>query len=366
MKRLSSGYAFRKTGWDSRLLLTTLVLSGLGLIVVYDASSVQGFQNFNDKYYYIRQQLIWMALGLGFLGLSMLGSYKWLKKIALPFFLTSFLLLLMVNLPGLGVSAGGAHRWLKISFLTIQPTEIIKLSVIIFLAALFEKKVATTPLLVIIGLVSLIVGILQKDLGSTIVFDLTAVGVYLVAGAPWQYFLALAPVSLLGLLFFIVGSSYRRQRVLAFLDPFSDPQGFTYHISQVLIALGSGGLFGLGLGESRQKFAYIPEVTTDSIFSIIGEELGFAGSVVVIGLFCYFLYRAFLIVERCDDRFGKLLAAGITIWLGTQAVVNLAAMASLIPLTGVPLPFISYGGSALLMNLLGVGILLNISRSANR
>jgi cell division protein FtsW len=171
-------------------------------------------------------------------------------------------------------------------------------------------------------------------------------------------------VSLLGFLLITFTSDYRKQRILAFLDPFSDPQGYSYHISQVLIALGSGGLTGLGLGQSRQKFEYIPEVTTDSIFAIVGEELGFVGCLVLIGLLSYLIYRGFKISESASDPYGKILAFGLTAWLGIQALINLAAMVSLIPLTGVPLPFISYGGSALLANLVAVGILLNISKRA--
>jgi len=205
-------------------------------------------------------------------------------------------------------------------------------------------------------------GLLQRDLGSTIVFVVTAAIIYLASGgAIWKILIGL-PIGLVAVLALVVTSEYRRKRVLAFLDPFSDPQGFTYHISQVLIALGSGGISGLGLGQSRQKFEYIPEVTTDSIFAIVGEELGFLGGVILILLFGFLIVRGFQIAENCQDRFGRILAVGLTSWLGVQAIVNLSAMVALIPLTGVPLPFISYGGSALVANLAAVGILLNISR----
>lgn len=354
--------AMLKLSVDIKLLICTIILCLFGLIIVYDASALQGFQNFSDKYYYIRQQLLWMVLGFGSLTFFGRFPYHYLKKIALPFFITTFLLLILVNVPGLGVAGGGAHRWLKISIVTIQPTELIKLSAIIFFAAIFEKKKATLAFLLVLTIVSLIIGVLQKDLGSAIVFIVSLVGLYIVSGAPIRYFLALLPVLATTMAVFIISSSYRRQRVLAFLDPFADPQGYTYHISQILIALGSGGLFGLGFGQSRQKFAYIPEVTTDSIFSIIGEELGFFGALVLMSLFCFFILRGFKIAEKAPDHFARLLASGITLWLGTQAVVNLSAMVSLIPLTGVPLPFISYGGSALFANLVGVGILLNISK----
>lgn len=350
---------------DLVLLGCVAVLSVFGLLMVFDSSQFEAFQDLGDKYYFIKQQLMWTVLGFFSLGFFSFFDYHRLQKIALPFFLFSLLLLLLVFIPGLGISAGGAHRWLKVAFLTIQPAEIVKLSTIIFLAILFQKNIKAMPFLVIFGLVNIIVGIFQKDMGSSIVFSMITLGMYFLAGANIFYFLGVLLIGFISFIGFIVSSSYRRQRVLAFLDPFSDPQGFSYHISQVLIALGSGGLLGLGIGESRQKFAYIPEVTTDSIFSVVGEEFGFVGSVFLISLIGFLVLRAFKISKSAPDTFGHLLAAGLALWLGSQAAVNLGAMVSLIPLTGVPLPFISYGGSALLANLIAVGILLNISKQSN-
>lgn len=348
--------------FDLPLLFSVLILSLFGLVMVYDASVVQAFKDYGNKYFYIKQQLIWMGLGLSFTFFFSFFDYHNFRKLSLPFFVISFLLLVAVFIPGLGVSAGGAHRWLKIGSLTIQPAEIIKLSSIIFFAAIFEKRMKSAPFFSITLVVTCILGLFQKDLGSAIVYFLIALVVYLISGAPIRYFLFLAPITLTGLLGFIFSSTYRRQRMLAFLDPFSDPQGYSYHIAQILIALGSGGIFGLGIGQSKQKFEYIPEVTTDSIFAIIGEELGVIGGIILILLIGFLIYRGYKICKGCKDRFGFLLAFGLTFWLGVQAVINLAAMVSLIPLTGVPLPFISYGGSALLANLTAVGILLNISR----
>lgn len=349
---------------DLPVLFAVLALVLFGLIMVYDSSVAQAFKDFSDKYFYIKQQLIWVILGLIALLFFSRFNYHFLKKIAFPFFGFSLLLLLAVLIPGLRVEGGGAHRWLNLGLVTIQPAEIIKLSSIIFFAALFESKNKLIPFVSAVGLICLVIGIFQKDLGSTIVFFLTSVAIYIIADMPLRYFWSLLPLSLLGFLVFALSSEYRKHRILAFLDPFADPQGYSYHISQVLIALGSGGWFGLGLGQSRQKYQYIPEVTTDSIFAIVGEEFGFVGAIVLISLISYLVFRGFKIAERAQDNFGRVLAAGLTSWLGIQAVVNLAAMVSLIPLTGVPLPFISYGGSALLVNLVAVGILLNISRSA--
>lgn len=351
---------------DFILLGAVLFLSALGLLMVYDASQFEAFQDFHDKYYFIKQQSVWVVLGFLALGFFSFFDYHHLKRLAIPFFLFSLFLVLLVFIPGLGVSAGGAHRWLRIAGMTVQPAEIIKLASVIFFAALFEKGSRSWPFFIVLGLIGGLIGIFQKDLGSAVVFSIVSFGIYFVAGAPLIHFIGMLFLSFCGGIGLILLAPYRMKRVLAFLDPFTDPQGFSYHISQVLIALGSGGLFGVGIGQSRQKFAYIPEVTTDSIFSIVGEEFGFLGGVVLISLMGFLVLRGFKIASLAPDNFGKLLAIGLALWLGAQAGVNLAAMVSLMPLTGVPLPFISYGGSALLANLVAVGILLNISRQTNR
>lgn len=347
---------------DLQLLLTVAVLVSFGLLMVYDSSAIQGLRDFKDSLYYIRQQLVWVAVGVASMIFFANFNYRKFRILAVPFFLLSLLLLLAVFIPGLGVSGGGAHRWLRLGVVTIQPAEIIKLTGVLYLSVLFEKKVRLIPFLIVIVGVTLVTAVLQKDLGSTVVFVATAAVLYLAAGGSLIYFAVGVPAAILAVLVLVLTSSYRSERVLALLDPFSDPQGYTYHISQVLIALGSGGLFGLGLGHSRQKFEYIPEVSTDSIFGIVGEELGFVGGSMLIGLFAFFLIRGFKIATNCQDNFGKILAIGLTCWLGIQAIVNLSSMTALLPLTGVPLPFISYGGSALVANLTAVGILLNISR----
>lgn len=353
----------QSTKADLTIILLVTILTIFGLVMVYDASVIQAFRDYNDKYFYIKQQVLWVLLGFVFMGLISFINYHFLKKIAVGLIIFSLLLLIAVFTP-LGISVGGAHRWLNLGFITLQPTEVIKLTSIIFFSSIFEKKVKFLPFILLLSLVCLIVGLYQKDLGSVIIFSLTSFALYFIAGAPIKHFLLLIPAAFLGLIFFIASSAYRRARILAFLDPFADPQGYTYHISQVLLALGSGGLFGLGLGQSRQKFEYIPEVTTDSIFAIVGEEFGFLGATLLIILIGILVYKGFKIAENAPDQFGRILAFGITFWLGIQSAVNLAAMVSLVPLTGVPLPFISYGGSALLTNLIGVGILLNISKAS--
>lgn len=331
--------------------------------MVYDASSVQGLSDFKDSYYYIRQQLIWMALGMASMFFFIRFPYQKFKSIAFPMLLVSFGLLLSVLIPGLGVAGGGAHRWLRLGPVTIQPAEIIKLSGVIFLALVFEKRARLLPFVSLLVVCGAVMAVLQKDLGSTLVFVSTGTIMYFAANAPIWHLAVAIPSVFAAAAALILTSPYRSKRILAFLDPFSDPQGFTFHISQVLIALGTGGLFGLGLGKSRQKFEYIPEVSTDSIFGIIGEELGFFGGVFLLSLFTLLILRGLVIARRAGDNFGRLLAVGLTSWLGIQVVINLSSMVALLPLTGVPLPFISYGGSALVVNLTAVGILLNISKS---
>lgn len=352
----------QKKSIDWALFLVVGALTIFGLLMVYEVSAVSALQSFGDRYYFIRQQVIWVVLGFLALIFFSLFDYHRFEQLAWPLFGASFLLLLMVFVPGLGVEAGGAHRWLKVAGFTVQPTEVIKLMSIIFLSSLFKTRAKFLPFLIMFIGVSLVMGLFQRDLGSAVVFVLITLGVYFIAGAPLRFFLALLPVIFLGAVLFVVKFPYRLERVLAFLEPFADPQGFSYHISQILIALGSGGWWGVGLGQSRQKFAYIPEVTTDSIFAIVGEEMGFLGACVVVALIAFLIIKGISIAERAPDNFGKILAGGLSVWLGVQSIVNLGAMVSLIPLTGVPLPFISYGGSALLVNLVAVGILLNISR----
>lgn len=365
LKRATHTTVSQNRKMDFTLLGIVSVLVLFGLLMVYDSSQFEAFKDYGDKYYFFRSQVMWVVLGFLALGFFSFFDYHRLQKIAFPGFILSLVLLFLVFIPGFGVSAGGAHRWLRIFGFTIQPAEIIKLSSIVFLATYFQDRVRSSLFLIVLGLVGAVIGILQKDLGSAVVFSMICFGIYFLANAPIIHFGAVFLAGILGFVGIILIAPYRMRRIAAFLDPFADPQGFSYHISQVLIALGSGGFWGLGVGQSRQKYSFIPEVTTDSIFSVVGEEFGFVGGVMLISLMTVLIWRGFRVTETAGDSFGKLLAFGLTIWLGVQAIVNLAAMVSLIPLTGVPLPFISYGGSALLANLVAVGILLNISKQAN-
>ncbi len=348
------------------ILITTAFLVIFGLVMIYDASGIQSLRDYGSSYHYVKQQLLWIALGLSTATFFVFFDYHKLKKVGPHMLLGSIVLLLAVFIPGLGVSGGGAHRWLDFRFFNLQPAEIIKLTAIIYLATIFEKKVRFAPFIAMLFIVTLITAVFQRDLGSSLVFVGIAVIMYYSAGAPLWHFFTAAPLGLLAFFLLVLTSEYRTKRILAFLDPFSDTQGFTYHISQILIALGSGGIFGLGLGHSRQKFEYIPEVATDSIFAIIGEELGFIGSIALLFMFAILIVKGLKVAEKAPDNFGRLLATGIISWLSVQVIVNLSSMSALLPLTGVPLPFISYGGSALVVNLTAIGILLNISKQSNQ
>lgn len=316
---------------------------------------------FGDKFFYAKRQLIWAVFGV--ISLTVLSQipYQFFQRLALPIFIVVLILLFAVLIPSVGSHILGARRWISFGSFAVQPSEFAKFALVLYSAYVFAKK---KPLRYFFGAVILVMALvmLEPDLGTTIIIGAAAAVLYFASGAPLTYFLVGIPAGVLGIIFLALTSPYRRNRILTFLDPSSDPLGTSYHIRQVIIALGSGGLFGLGLGQSRQKYLFLPEPTTDSIFAIIGEELGFIGACVFIGAFLFFVWRGFLIASRIKDPFGRLLAAGITGWIGSQAFINLGAMVALLPLAGVPLPFVSYGGSSLLAALSGIGVLLNISR----
>ncbi|MDO8452601.1 MAG: putative lipid II flippase FtsW [bacterium] len=361
MKNLS--LRAQRSGVDKPLLFTVLGLLLFGVVMVFNASLVDAIKNHSDKFFFIKRQAIWTVIGLaGMVFLARL-PYLVLAKFAKPILIGSLALLIAVLIPGISNEVLGARRWIGVGSIVIQPAEIVKFAFTIYLAATLTKKVPLNQFLLVFGsIVGLVM--LEPDLGTTIVISTIALSMYFAAGAPLLHFaIGLPSAALLGLLL-ILSSSYRRERLLTFFNPGQDPLGTSYHISQVLIALGSGGLFGVGLGQSRQKYLFLPEPATDSIFAIIGEELGFVGSVVLIAAFVYLIWRGYQIALKVSDPFGKLLAIGITSWLGAQVVLNLGAMVALVPLTGIPLPLVSYGGSSLVVSLAAIGTLLNISKQS--
>lgn len=361
----------KKHNPDYILIIVVFVLVVLGLIMLSSASAVVSYENFANNYYYLKHQLIYGALiGLVLMVIVSKLDYRIWKKFAAFMLFLTVLLLLAVFIPGLGFEYGGARRWINLPGLsTIQPTEIVKLTFVIYLATWLEKrqkgisdwKYGFLPFVAVIGLIGLLI-MLQPDLGTMSVIIFSAIVVYYIAGASYKHLLALGASGIVIFLTLIKIAPYRMARFTVFLNPSLDPQGIGYQINQALLAIGSGGLFGRGLGKSIQKYNYLPEATGDSIFAIISEELGFIRVVIIIFLFAYLGYRGFLISKKAPDMFGKLVATGITTWFVYQAFVNIAAMVALVPLTGIPLPFISYGGTALLCTLVGVGILINISK----
>ncbi|MBI4066820.1 putative lipid II flippase FtsW [Candidatus Gottesmanbacteria bacterium] len=353
----------QKKGADWSIAILCAVLGIFGLLMIYESSNVSAFRDFGDKYHFVKDQLTWGILGtLGFIFASLFDYHKY-YKLALPALLGTVLLLILVFVPGVGIHALGANRWIGLGLFSIQPAEIAKLSLVIYLSAWlsYKEKGRFLPFILLVGLFAGLV-ILEPDLGTSIIIVSVSLILYFTSGAPLLHFLLLLPGGVIGTVLLAITSPYRLKRLTTFLNPSIDPLGASYHIRQVLIALGSGGWFGLGLGASRQKYEFLPEATTDSIFAIIGEEFGFIGAVILISLFVLLLYRIFKIAKSAPDKFGFLLAAGILGIIGMQIIVNLGAMTALLPLTGVPLPFISYGGSNLIITLVSCGILLNISR----
>lgn len=348
---------------DRWLIIATVLVALFGILMVYDSSVVIAIRDFSDQYYYAREQLKWLIVGLIALTIFSRIHYRLWYHLALPLLAGTIVLLLAVFIPGIGVHALGAHRWINFGFTVLQPAELTKLVLIIYLSAWFShhEQKRLGPFLLLLGSVVGLV-ILEPDLGTSIILLAIAFSMYFFSGASLYQFGFLIPITLVGVGLLAIVSPYRMQRLLTFFNPNHDPLGASYQIRQVLLALGSGGLFGLGIGQSRQKYEYLPEANTDSIFAIIGEEIGFFGSLVVVAAFLFIVWRGFRIASRAPDAFGRLLALGISSWIGIQAVINLSAMVALIPLTGVPLPLISYGGSSLIILLSAIGILVNISR----
>lgn len=364
-KKSTRSYRLKKQAKRYDLLLagTAVVLSLFGLLMVFESSSVSALREFSDRYYFLKNQSIWLGAGLFFLFFAAKFDYRRYYSLSVILLLGVLVALVMVFLPGIGVKVSGAHRWINFGLFQLQPTELAKIVLIIYLSAWFTypEKSRLLPFFILLGLVLGLI-VLEPDLGTAVIIGAIAITLYFLSGAPIWQFLLIVPAGILGILGLAITSPYRYRRLLTFVNPGQDPQGASYHVRQLLLALGSGGLFGTGLGKSRQKFLYLPEATTDSIFAIVGEEFGFIGASIVILLYAFLIYRGFRIARNAPTRFGQLLAAGIVSWLAIQTLINLGAMVALLPLTGVPLVFLSYGGSSLIVTLYAVGILLNISK----
>ena len=348
---------------DFFLLASVLFLTFFGLFMIYDASSFVAFRDFADKYHFVKDQIFWIILGTVSLLLFSRINYHRFYNLAIPILLVALGFLGLVFVPGIGIKVLGAHRWINLRFTVFQPSEFVKLALAIYLAAWFSSKekgriwAFLLLLILVLGLV-----ILEPDMGTAAIILAEGVVLYFLSGAKLMYFAILAPVMAVAGFILVKLEPYRAARLATFLNANQNINSSSYHVRQILIALGSGGLTGVGLGNSLQKYAYLPENATDSIFAIIAEELGFVGACLIILIFLVIIWRGFYIAINSKDAFGRLLAGGITTFLAAQVFINLAAQTALLPLTGIPLPFISYGGSALIINLSAIGILINIAR----
>lgn len=363
----------RGEGFDQPFAVLAGALLVIGLLILASASWPLGLERFSDGSYFLVHQLIFgVLLGTaGFIG-AFLVPYEYLRKGATAALAVSVALLVSVFIPGIGADFGTSHSWIRIGTFSLQPSEIVKLTYLIYLAAWLEARnskeiqdvqTGLLPFLMILGLISGLL-ILQPDTGSLMIIVAMSMAVFISAGARWRHVIGVLVGGgvLLGLL--IAQSPYRADRLLTFLHPEADPLGIGYHINQALLAVGSGGLFGRGYGHSVQKYQYLPEVAGDSIFAVMAEEFGFLMSVGFLALYLAFLWRGLMIAEGANNAFARYLVVGIVAWIGFQAMVNIGAMVGIFPITGVPLPFVSYGGTALAMAMIGCGIILNISRTA--
>lgn len=362
---LSSGkFAKQNKSFDKNLLILVLTLVVGGIVAIADVSAPQSLNNYGNKFYMLGQQAT--AAGIGVIAFFIISKIKYTfwEKLGTPLFFLSLGLLVLVLIQSIGVSALGARRWISFGPVNFQPSEIVKFTICIYFAKVAAGKKGPLsyfiPLALIAGLI-----MLQPDLGTTLVVLLIGFSQIFVAGVPILYILGSGVAGVIGVLILILTSPYRRARLTTFIEGTTDPLGESYHIRQILLGLGSGGIFGVGFGASRQKYLFLPEASTDSIFAVLGEELGLIGALAIILLFVLFVLRGLKIAKNSPDKFASVLAAGISAWIGGQAFLNIASMVSLVPLTGIPLPFISYGGSSLVMILAACGILVNISKFTN-
>ncbi len=347
----------------TRIVLMTIILLAFGLVMIYSASVAEGARTFGNKWHFVELQLKWAGVGLLIMfGISFVPPKSW-SRLAPLILIGGLLSLLLVAIPGIGTKVMGARRWLVLPGFILQPGELIKLVEVIYLSSwLHKKKINLIQfgilILVLAGLI-----MLQPDMGTALVVSLLALTMYFLAGYPIKHLLMIGGIGLVVATILVVAEPYRFARVKTFIDPLHDSQGSSYHMRQVLLSLGSGGVSGLGIGKSRQKYAYLPEASTDSIFAVVGEELGFIGGVSLIALFAYYLSLIFKIAAGVHDNHASSLVSGVGAWIGLQVCLNLGAMVALIPLTGIPLPLVSYGGSALITMLAGVGLVIAVARN---
>lgn len=358
---------------DIIMFSAALLLLTIGVIMVFSASTVTAYADTGDPYFYLKRQALWALLGIvSMLVLSGIDYRIW-QKLAWPIFGVVFASLAIVWIPGIGHEVGGARRWLDIGPVRVQPSEFAKLSLVFVLAKMQSSHMSRNkkfvdgmlyPLLIMAVVFALIMK--EPDLGTSVAIAVTAVVVVYIAGCNFGHLLAIGGISIPVMTALVFSAEYRLNRVTSFLNPWADPLGNGFHAVQSLMALGSGGIFGVGLGRSRQKYYYLPEQHTDFIFAVLGEELGLLGTVTILGLFFIFAWRGYRTAINCDDPFGSLVAVGITTQIIVQVLINIGVVSGSLPVTGITLPLISSGGSSLCITLAGIGILLNISKRASR
>ena len=354
---------------DKVLLYAFFALLAFGLMMIASAGISYSRTRFGDAYFFLKRQLIGVSIGLLVMYVTQKINYTFWKKISVPMFGASIILLILVFIPGIGSRIYGASRWLQLGPVSFQPAEMLKLSLILYLATWLESKrekiadfaEGLMPFSIILIFVSFLL-IKQPDVGTLGVVVLTSITIFFISGSKLSHLFSMAVLGAAALFALIKVESYRMDRLMVFMHPELDPRGIGYQINQALLAIGSGGFFGVGLGESMQKFNYLPEPVGDSIFAIIGEELGMLGCLVLVVLFAIVVMRGLAIAKRAPDEFSKLTAIGIVSWIFFQSFINIGAISGLLPLTGVPLPFISYGGTSIIFLMASVGILLNISK----
>jgi cell division protein FtsW len=361
---------------DYVLALSIFTLLSIGLVIIYSISPIlsQKLTGNADRNYYFLNQIKYIGIGLGVWIVTSGIRYDFWKKYASLLLGISILGLFALLIPGISRASHGATRWIDIGPFSIQPAEVMKVALILYLAAWFEKRSddirsfwdGLVPFIIMVGLASFVIVVFQRDMGTMLVLAGAAVAMFFTAGIRWTHLGVLFGAGLAAGLAAIVAFPHRISRVLTFLDPTKDSSGSGYHINQALIAIGSGGILGVGLGHSIQVYGYLPEAANDSIFAIIAEEFGLIGSLIIVGLFGFVVYRGFVIAKAAPDTFSRLTATGISAWFGLQAAINIGAMLSIVPLTGIPLPWISYGGTSLIISMFGAGILLNISKFTQR
>lgn len=354
---------------DRTILILTLILIAVGVGMIYSASAVMAQKRFGDSTFFLKRQLLWCAVGLVLMLVVGMQNHRSFRTWALPLLFLGLVCLAIVLIPHVGVMVKGARRWLRIGSLTIQPAELVKIGVILYLARYLARKGdrlgdfgwGFLPPLAIVGVVLALI-LVEPDLGTSAVIGLVTLSLLFVGGARWGH-LGLIGIMTLGALYFLIMRvPYRRQRIMSFLNPSSDPSGVGFQVTQSILALGGGGPLGVGLGEGRQKLFYLPEPHTDFVLAALGEELGFVGTAAVVLLLALFVAKGLSIALAATDPFGRYLALGVTFLVGFHTLINVGVITGMLPTKGLPLPFLSYGGSSLVVNMIGTGILVSVSR----